>query len=95
VLREKDVRITPINTVVFSEMLKCMYRSTRTINRQLETDEAYVKDFRNETARLEALDFEDLAIGNCRAEREEQLGIDCDFEDCGFCGIERLFRSEE
>jgi len=90
-LRYGDVRIKPIDTSVFKEMLKCMHIPTRVINEKKRKILQSSLDRNIKERKLLGIINKCDRVEKCRLNREESCGINCDLEECGFCGIEKLF----
>lgn len=83
-LKERDVRINPIDVTVFKEMLNCMRRSKRLMHDELDS----AIDNENE----DAIDELYAKVGKIYETRKYRIenGIDCRKRECGFCGIEDI-----
>lgn len=86
-LRQEEIdNIKPIDTNIFSEILKCMRRPKKIIMNEYAI--AKNEDVTNITKMADF--FSKLENIKTTREKRMEMGIDCEMSECGFCGIEDI-----
>mgnify|MGYP001255333563 CR=1 FL=1 len=89
VLFERDVFLNPIDTKVFIEMSKCMLPPKGMTNAEFNKIDTSIGNMENGLVEVAALEDRYYEIELVREQRSRE-GINCELEECGFCGIERI-----